>query len=95
MVKFYKNLKRLPELKAGDVYLALKKAQTWLRTLTSKKLARIQNNPKFQRWVEQAFENLPKRDRNKFHDLLYAAVKREPCPFANPYYWSAFVATGL
>jgi CHAT domain-containing protein len=95
MVKFYKNLKPSPELKAGDVALALKKAQTWLRTLTSKKLARIQNHPNFQRWVEQAFENLPKRDRNKFHDLLYAAVKREPCPFANPYYWSCFVATGL
>jgi len=95
MVKFYKNLKRFPELKAGDVSLALKKAQTWLRTLISKKLARIQNNPKFQRWVEQAFENLPKRDRNKFNDLLYAAIKRQPCPFANPYYWSAFVATGL
>jgi CHAT domain-containing protein len=95
MVKFYKNLKHLPELKVGDVALALKKAQTWLQTLTSKKLARIQNNPKFQRWVEQAFENLPKRDRNKFNDLLYAAVKRQPCPFANPYYWSAFVATGL
>jgi CHAT domain-containing protein len=95
MIKFYKNLKRFPELKAGDVSLALKKAQTWLRTLTSKKLARIQNNPKFQRWVEQAFENLHKRDRNKFNDLLYAAIKRQPCPFANPYYWSAFVATGL
>jgi CHAT domain-containing protein len=95
MVKFYKNLQRFPELEAGDVALALKKAQTWLGTLTSKKLARIQNNPKFQRWVEQAFENLPKRDRNKFNDLLYAAVKRQPCPFANPYYWSCFVATGL
>ena len=95
MVKFYKNLKRFPELKAGDVSLALKKAQTWLRTLTSKKLARIQNNPKFQSWVEQAFENLPKRDRKKFNELLDAAIKRQPCPFANPYYWSAFVATGL
>lgn len=95
IVKFYKNLKQFPELKAGDVALALKKAQTWLRTLTSKKLARIQNHPQFQRWVEQAFENLPKRDRYKFKDLLHAAVKREPCPFANPYYWSCFVATGL
>jgi CHAT domain-containing protein/Tfp pilus assembly protein PilF len=28
MVKFYKNLKRFPELEAGDVSLALKKAQT-------------------------------------------------------------------
>jgi CHAT domain-containing protein len=95
MVKFYKNLKRFPELEAGDVALALKKAQTWLRTLTSKKLARIPNNPKFQRWVEQAFENLSKRDRKKFNELLDAALKREPYPFANPYYWSCFVATGL
>jgi CHAT domain-containing protein/Tfp pilus assembly protein PilF len=95
MVKFYKNLKHLPELKAGDVALALKKAQAWLRTLTSKKLAIIQNNRKFQRWIEQVFDKLPKRDRNKFSDLLYAALKRQPYPFTNPYYWSCFVATGL
>lgn len=95
MVKFYKNLKRFQELKAGDVALALKKAQTWLRTLTSKKLARIQNHPNFQHWVEQVFDNLPKRDRKKFNELLDATIKRQPCPLANPYYWSAFVATGL
>lgn len=94
LTKFYKNLKRLPTLEAGSVATALNQAQIWLRTLTSKKLARIQNSQKFQFMLDQGFEN-QKRDRNKFHDLLYAAVKREPCPFDNPYYWSAFVATGL
>jgi CHAT domain-containing protein len=62
--------------------------------LTSKKLARIQKSQKFQLLLEQVFEN-QKRDRMKFNDLLNAAIERQPIPFANPYYWSCFVATGL
>jgi CHAT domain-containing protein len=34
MVKFYHNLKRIPQIKTGDVAIALNKAQKWLRTLT-------------------------------------------------------------
>jgi hypothetical protein len=61
--------------------------------LNSKKLARIKNSQKFQQLLDRVFEN--KRDRRKFQDLLEAAVKRKPCPFANPYYWTAFIATGV
>ncbi|EGJ29747.1 MULTISPECIES: CHAT domain-containing protein [Moorena] len=93
VIKLYKNLKRLPTLEDGDVSTALVNAQFWLRTLNSKTLARIQKSQKFKGLMAQIFEN-NKRDRRKFNDLLYAAIKRQPYPFANPYYWAASVATG-
>jgi CHAT domain-containing protein/glutaminase len=99
MVKFYHNLKRLPQIKTGDVAISLNKAQKWLRALTNKKLARIQNHPKFKLLTDQAFEN-QEDDLDLFNLLLNQAVTtkkpdRRPYPFANPYYWSAFVAIGL
>jgi hypothetical protein len=51
------------------------------------------NSQKFQQLLDQVFED--KKTRKKFKELLEAAVKREPYPFANPYYWTAFVATGV
>ncbi|MEA5500916.1 CHAT domain-containing protein [Limnoraphis robusta] len=97
MVKFYHNLKQLPQITTGDVAIALNKAQKWLRTLTYKKWARIQSYPQFEHLVEEAFENSPKRDLNRFKESLSASLhpNRQPLPFANPYYWSAFVAIGI
>jgi len=48
LTRFYKNLKQLPEVEVGSVATALNQAQIWLRTFTSKKLARIQKSQKFQ-----------------------------------------------
>ncbi|NEP80795.1 MAG: CHAT domain-containing protein [Okeania sp. SIO3B3] len=93
VIKFYKNLKRLTTLGDGDVSIALAKAQYWLRTFSSKKLARIQKSQKFERLMAQIFENNDD-DYWIFDDLLYAAINRQPYPFANPYYWAASVATG-
>jgi CHAT domain-containing protein len=93
MTKFYHDLKRISIRDQGSIAIVLNNTQTWLRTLNSKKLARIKNSQKFQQLLDQVFEN--KRDHNKFKDLLEAAVKREPYPFANPYYWTAFIATGV
>ena len=93
MTKFYHDLKRISIRDQGSIAIVLNNTQTWLRTLNSKKLARIKNSQKFQQLLDQVFEN--KRDRNKFKDLLEAAVKREPYPFEHPYYWTAFVATGV
>ncbi|AOW99920.1 hypothetical protein BJP34_11075 [Moorena producens PAL-8-15-08-1] len=96
VIKFYKNLKRLPTLGDGDVSTALVNAQFWLRTLHSKTLARIQESQQFQGLMAEIFEN-NKRNRRKFNDLLYAAINlpdRQPYPFANPYYWAASVAIG-
>ncbi len=93
MTKFYHDLKRISIRDEGSIAIVLNHTQTWLRTLNSKKLARIKNSQKFQQLLDQVFES--KRDRRKFQDLLEAAVKREPYPFANPYYWTAFIATGV
>ncbi len=93
MTKFYHDLKRISIQDQGSIAIVLNNTQTWLRTLNSKKLARIKDSQKFQQLLDQVFEN--KRDRKKFQDLLEAAVKREPYPFANPYYWTAFIATGV
>lgn len=94
LTKFYHKLKRLPKLEAGSVALSLNQAQNWLRTLTSQKLARIQKSQKFQLLLEQTFEN-QKPERMKFDDQFNAAIKRQPYPFANLYYWGCFIATGL
>ncbi|CCI34050.1 CHAT domain-containing protein [Microcystis sp. T1-4] len=93
MAKFYHDLKRISIQDQGSIAIVLNNTQTWLRTLNSKKLARIKNSQKFQQLLDRVFES--KRDRRKFQDLLEAAVKREPYPFANPYYWTAFIATGV
>jgi CHAT domain-containing protein len=93
MTKFYHDLKRISIQDKGSIAIVLNNTQTWLRTLNSKKLARIKNSQIFQQLLDQVFEI--KRDRKKFQDLLEAAVKREPYPFANPYYWTAFIATGV
>jgi CHAT domain-containing protein len=93
MTKFYHDLKRISIRDEGSIAIVLNNTQTWLRTLNSKKLARIKNSQKFQQLLDRVFES--KRDRRKFQDLLEAAVKREPYPFANPYYWTAFIATGI
>nr|CAO90118.1 unnamed protein product [Microcystis aeruginosa PCC 7806] len=93
MTKFYYSLKRISIRDEGSIAIVLNHTQTWLRTLNSKKLARIKDSQKFQQLLDRVFEN--KRDRRKFQDLLEAAVKRQPYPFANPYYWTAFIATGV
>ncbi|ARI83124.1 CHAT domain-containing protein [Microcystis aeruginosa] len=93
MTKFYHSLKRISIRDEGSIAIVLNHTQTWLRTLNSKKLARIKDSQKFQQLLDRVFES--KRDRRKFQDLLEAAVKREPYPFANPYYWTAFIATGV
>ncbi len=93
MAKFYHDLKRISIQDQGSIAIVLNNTQTWLRTLNSKKLARIKDSQKFQQLLDRVFES--KRDRRKFQDLLEAAVKRQPYPFANPYYWTAFIATGV
>ncbi|NCS27147.1 MAG: CHAT domain-containing protein [Microcystis aeruginosa F13-15] len=93
MTKFYHDLKRISIRDEGSIAIVLNHTQTWLRTLNSKKLARIKDSQKFQQLLDRVFES--KRDRRKLQDLLEAAVKREPYPFANPYYWTAFIATGI
>jgi CHAT domain-containing protein len=91
MIEFYKNLKQLLPLKPGSVAIALNKTQKWLRTLTGEELEKIIETPEFQRHLA----NVPENAENKLFKELLEAAKRKPFPYQNPYYWAAFVATGL
>jgi CHAT domain-containing protein len=99
MIKFYENLKNFPKLEAGEVAIALNQAQIWLRDLTSEKFEAV--FAKYQLQIEEIVAQLPKGSRFEFQDSLEQARKkiqapdRQPKPFANPYYWAAFTATGV
>jgi len=99
MIKFYENLRNFPKLEAGDIAIALNQAQIWLRDLTSEEFEAV--FAKYQPQVDEILAHLPKGDRFEFQDSLDLARKkiqapdRQPKPFANPYYWAAFTATGL
>lgn len=91
MIEFYKNLKQLLPLKPGSVAIALNKTQKWLRTLTGEELGKITESPEFQRHLA----NVPENAENRLFKELLEAAKRKPFPYQKPYYWAAFVATGL
>lgn len=95
MTKFYHDLKRISIQDQGSIAIVVNnKTQTWLRNLSSTKLARIKNSKKFQQLLTEVFTN--DDDYEDFKDLLDAAVEiRHPYPFKNPYYWTAFIATGI
>jgi CHAT domain-containing protein len=99
MIKFYENLRNYPKLEAGDVAIALNQAQIWLRDLTSEGFEAVL--AKYQPQIDEILAQLPKGDRFEFQDSLEQARKkiqapdRQPKPFANPYYWAAFTATGV
>jgi CHAT domain-containing protein len=56
---------------------------------------------KYQLQIDEILAQLHKGDRFEFQDALNQARKkiqapdRQPKPFANPYYWAAFTATGV
>jgi CHAT domain-containing protein len=99
MIKFYENLRNFPKLEAGDVAIALNESQKWLRDLTSKEFEALFD--KYQPQIEEILVQLPKGSRFEFQDSLeqarnkIQAPDRQPKPFADPYYWAAFTATGL
>ena len=87
MIEFYKNLKQLLPLKPGSVAIALNQTQKWLRTLTGEELKKIVETPEFKRHLDD--------NKNKLFKELLDRAKLKPYPFEKPYYWAAFVATGL
>lgn len=88
MIRFYENLQTCP-----TVAVALNQAQKWLRNLTSEEFEIVLDQLKPQ--IEQVFAQLPKSKYAIFKASLEQTRKRQPYPFANPYYWAAFTATGL
>ena len=92
MLKFYENFQSSRK-QAGDVAIALNQAQQWLRNLTIEKLDRFLNEHKPQ--LDQVLAQLRPGQRLIFQESLRQIRQRQPLPFANPYYWAAFTATGL
>ncbi|MEH2237590.1 CHAT domain-containing protein [Nostoc sp.] len=93
MIKFYENLVKPDNLEAGDIAIALKQAQNWLRNLTIKELDRFLEEHKPQ--IEKVLAQLRVGQRIIFKESLKLIKQRQPLPFANPYYWAGFTASGL
>ncbi|WP_245911800.1 CHAT domain-containing protein, partial [Brunnivagina elsteri] len=93
MIKFYENLFKFDNLEAGDVAIALKEAQNWLRNLTIEGLEKFLEEHKPQ--IEKVLAQLRIGQRIIFQESLKLIKQRQPLPFANPYYWAGFTASGL
>lgn len=89
MSKFYEilqhKLRLSSQLRSGDVANALRRSQVWLKTLSSEELA---NYLPLQQFASQL------SDHREVDFYLRKALSR-PHPFAEPYYWAGFIATGL
>ena len=93
MIKFYENLFKLDRLEAVDIAIALKQAQTWLRNLTIERLDKFLEEHKSQ--IEKVLAQLRVGQRIRFQESLKLIKERQTLPFANPYYWAGFTASGL
>ncbi|WP_445630557.1 CHAT domain-containing protein [Nostoc sp. DSM 114167] len=93
MIKFYENLFKLGRLEAGDIAIALKQAQNWLRNLTIEGLDIFLEEHKTQ--IEKVLAQLRVGQRIIFQESLKLIKQHQPLPFANPYYWAGFTASGL
>lgn len=92
MIKFYENLIKLDSLKEGDVVIALNQAQKWWRNLTGEEFKILLDKHTAQ--IEQGFAQLRPGQKKLFQEDLEEKISQAQ-PFANPYYWSAFIATGV
>lgn len=88
MMKFYENLQTI-----NSVSLALNQAQQWLRNLTTEKFEALL--VKYQPQIEEIFAQIPEDTRPIARAILRRTCKRKPQPFAAPFYWVGFTATGL
>ena len=92
-IKLYENLKNYPELKEGDVPVALRDAQNWLRNLTSEEGEKLLE--KIYPQIESLFPGKPRSARAFKIGALKRIKESETYPFADPFYWAAFTATGF
>jgi CHAT domain-containing protein len=93
MIKFYENLIKDAKGEAGNVAIALKNAQIWLRDLTHQDFEKCRD--KFKVQIDEIIDKLPKKFMSEIaQNSLNQASDRQPRPFASPYYWAGFIATG-
>ncbi|NES02000.1 MAG: CHAT domain-containing protein [Okeania sp. SIO2F4] len=92
MIKFYKNLEKSPQRETGEVAFALNQAQILLRDLTREDFEKFLDQ--FQQKIEEIWASLSKGKRKIAEKSLEKVRERQPRPFASPFYWSGFIATG-
>ncbi len=92
MLKFYENFQP-SQKQAGDVAIALNQAQKWLRNLT------IEEGEEFLEKIKPQIEEIFKGKPRSAKAFLTGCKKRinnfGSYPFANPFDWAAFTATGF
>jgi CHAT domain-containing protein len=99
MIKFYEEMDKFPQLKKGEIAIALYQAQQWLRNLTCEKF--IEELNKYQPIILQIQQKLSKQDSLTFKYTIEGQLKKyqelnpQDKPFANPFYWAAFIAVGV
>jgi CHAT domain-containing protein len=99
MMKFYEIL--LDETQQVSVGVALKESQNWLQNLTVKEIKENLAKPTFQQALSQLQQTLSSGDLFELEDAIalmqtkWKAMSPEDKPFSNPFYWAAFVASGV
>ena len=91
-IKFYKNLQIYPALKQGDIAIALNKALTWLRNMTSEEGEKVLKE--IQPYIDVMFQGKKDILKTSFLNCAKRRIKSNPQPFANPFHWAAFTAIG-
>ena len=92
MIKFYENLRKDAKGKAGNVAIALNQAKIWLRDLTHQDFEKCLDE--FMPQIEEILAKLSKGKRLIAESSLKQVRDRRSRPFASPYYWAGFIATG-
>jgi CHAT domain-containing protein len=99
MMKFYEIL--FDENQSVSVAVALKEAQDWLQNLTVKEIEENLAKPTFQQAFSQLQQTLSSGDLFELEDAIalrqtkWKAMSPDDKPFNNPFYWAAFVASGV
>ncbi|MBP5972291.1 CHAT domain-containing protein [Brasilonema sp. CT11] len=95
MIKFYENLqtKNSVSLALNSVSLALNEAQQWLRNLTTEEYEALL--VKYDLQIKEVLDQISEDWRPLAKAKLKKACKRKPHPFAAPFYWAGFTATGI
>lgn len=102
MMKFYETLReQQKQNQPFNSAIALNHAQKWLRNLTCCELEQEFAKPQFKNAIAQLQKTLSDEEFFEIEDAIehrqQKLQKLDPNdkPLANPYYWAAFIATGV
>ncbi|MCA2703052.1 MAG: DUF3110 domain-containing protein [Microcystis sp. M179S2] len=99
MIKLYEIL--FDENQQVSVPVALKQAQNWLQNLTVKEAEKNLESQTFQQALIQLQKTLSKKELFELEDAIavrqtkWKTMSPEDKPFNNPFYWAAFIASGV